>query len=103
MFDYADNPVGSSRVLGQKPQLFNSKFEAAFAGLLITLAWMSIQASVTLAAILTVILLPWAAAKARGAPICTALAVALVGMTWEDFAPKVATAASGPPANEKRT
>ena len=46
------------------------------------LAWMSIQASVTLAALLTAILLPWALLSIRRTPGFAWMTLALVGMTW---------------------
>ena len=46
------------------------------------LAWMSIQASVTLAAILTVILLPWALVRVRRSLTLAAMTLAMIGMTW---------------------
>jgi hypothetical protein len=45
------------------------------------LAWMSIQASVTLAVILTVILLPWALVSARRSPWVW-MTLAMIGMLW---------------------
>jgi hypothetical protein len=50
--------------------------------MLITLAWLSIQASMTLAAILTVILLPWALLKARRSPTLVGVTLVMLGMTW---------------------
>ncbi|MGC1323353.1 MAG: hypothetical protein WA849_14320 [Candidatus Udaeobacter sp.] len=46
------------------------------------LAWMSIQASVTLAAILTVILLPWALVRVRRSPTLAATTLAMLAMLW---------------------
>ena len=51
--------------------------------LITALAWLSIQASVTLAAILTVILLPWALLTARRSLTLAALAL---GVGWDDVA-----------------
>ena len=46
------------------------------------LAWMSIQASVTLAAILTVILLPWALVRVRRSLTLAATTLAMLAMLW---------------------
>jgi hypothetical protein len=46
------------------------------------LAWMSIQASVTLAAILTVILLPWALLSMRKSVGFAWMTLAMIGMLW---------------------
>ena len=52
------------------------------------LAWMSIQASVTLAAILTVILLPWALLSMRQSPGFAWMTLAMLAMLWRGEAPK---------------
>jgi hypothetical protein len=49
---------------------------------LITLAWMSIQASVTLAALLTALLFPWAIWTARRSPTLAGMTLAMLGMVW---------------------
>ena len=46
------------------------------------LAWLSIQASVTLAAILTVILLPWALVRVRRSLTLAAMTLAMLAMLW---------------------
>ena len=46
------------------------------------LAWMSIQASVTLASILTVILLPWALVRVRRSPGFAWMTLAMPAMLW---------------------
>ena len=46
------------------------------------LAWMSIRASVTLAGILTVILLPWAILRARQSLSLAAMTLAMLLMLW---------------------
>ena len=46
------------------------------------LAWMSIQASVTLATILTVILLPWALVRVRRSLTLGARTLAMLAMLW---------------------
>ena len=52
------------------------------------LAWMSIQASVTLAAILTVILLPWALVTVRRSLTLSATTLAMLAMLWRGEARK---------------
>ena len=53
------------------------------------LAWMSIQASLTLAAILTVILLPWALVRVRRSVTLAAMTLAMLAMLWRGEAWKM--------------
>jgi hypothetical protein len=50
------------------------------------LAWLALPASVTLAGLLTVILLPWALWTARRSLALSAMTLAMLAMTWRDEA-----------------
>jgi hypothetical protein len=50
--------------------------------MLITLAWIPLRVSVTLVAILTAILLPWALVKARRSLTLAAMTLAMLAMNW---------------------
>jgi hypothetical protein len=57
--------------------------------MVITLAWMSVQMSATLAALLTAFLLPWALLKVRRSATLAGMTLAMLGMLWRGEAWKM--------------